>query len=200
MLTHALPDLVARTPDAAHGLSDAALVTSISCRDEAALGAIFERYQRLLYGVALRITHDHAVADEVVQDTLYAVWRSAGQFQPDRSVAAWLCGLVRHRAIDALRSRVYRARLRECALADEHSEPEGAAHQAGDQLLLRQTVRDAIRALPPAQREVVVLAYFGGLTHRELAAQLGLPVGTVKSRLRAAHGQLRLRLGPLVDA
>jgi RNA polymerase sigma-70 factor, ECF subfamily len=189
------------THGAAHGVPDTALMAAVISRDEAALSVLSERYRRLLYAIALRITRDSAVAEEVVQDTLYAVWRSAGQFQPERNLTAWLCSLARHRAVDTLRSRTFRARQREQTLLDEQAAaPFLAAENHADTVLLRETLRAAIDTLEPAQRRLVQLAYYGGLTQTELAAQLGLPLGTVKSRLRAAMAILRERLEPVVFA
>ena len=160
-------------------------------REEPALGAIYDRYCRLVYAVALRITGDRQAAEEVTQDVFQAVWQCAGSFQPGGSLAAWLMGIARHRAIDMTRSRRYRARARE-ELLEEHSPSNSAANDSpADTLVLRTVVRAALAELPPMQREAIELAYYGGLTHVEIAGRLGEPIGTIKSRMRLGLARLR---------
>jgi RNA polymerase sigma-70 factor, ECF subfamily len=176
-------------------LTDQELMARVLRRDEAALGAIYDRYHRLLYAVALRITGDHGVVEEVLQDVFHVVWQAAGVFQPNGNLAPWLIGIVRHRAIDATRSRTYRARSCEHLLDDMRIvAPPARADEQGDRQIMRLTVRAALAELPPAQRQVLDLAYYGGLTHLEIATRLGLPLGTVKSRLRLGLVQLRHQL------
>ena len=171
--------------------ADEELVWRVLRREESALGAIYDRYGRLVYTIALRITGDREAAEEVTQDVFQAVWQGAGSFQPGGSFAAWLTGIARHRAIDVTRSRRYRARAREAAL-DEHTAGDSAAGDApSDALVLRAVVQEALRELPPAQRQAIELAYYGGLTHAEIAGRLGEPVGTVKSRMRLGLTRLR---------
>jgi RNA polymerase sigma-70 factor, ECF subfamily len=186
------------TPACGTALTDQELITRVIGRDEAALGAIYDRYHRLLYSVALRITGDRDVADEVLQDVFHAVWRSAGGFRPTGNLASWLLGIARHRAIDATRTRNYRARVREYLLDDAQLVSLCApADDLGDQQVMRVMVRSALAELSPAHRQVLDLAYFGGLTHVEIAAKLGVPLGTVKSRLRHGLMYLRQRLLPV---
>lgn len=172
--------------------SDQDLIARVCRGEEVALGAIYDRYQRLIFTIALRITSDRAVAEEVVQDVFHAVWRSAGGFHPGASLAAWLVGIARHRAIDATRARVVRARARELLLAEHEAAPEpGAGDPMADDLVLRETVRAALDGLLPSQRQVLDLIYYGGLTYEETASRVGVPLGTVKSRAR--QGLLKLR-------
>lgn len=173
------------------GPTDEELVTRVRQRDEQALAAIYDRYHRLLYAVALRITGDHATVEEVLQDTFHAVWRSIGSYQPGGSLAAWLIGIVRHRAIDATRTRTFQARARENALDEQTSAAISIGDERIDQVLLRQVVRAALAELSIEQRQAIDLAYYGGLTTAEVAARLGAPHGTVKSWIR--QGILRLR-------
>jgi RNA polymerase sigma-70 factor (ECF subfamily) len=176
-------------------LTDQELIVRVLRRDEAALGAIYDRYHRVLYAIALRITGDRWVAEEVIQDVFHAVWRAAGGFLPDGNLAAWLISIVRHRAIDATRSRTYRARTREYML-DEVQIPTSTARadEQADRQILRLTMREALAELSPTQRQVLDLAYYGGLTQVEIATRLGVPLGTVKSRLRLGLEQLRQHL------
>ena len=171
------------------GAPDEELIARVCWREEPALGEIYDRYCRLVYSVALRIVGDREAAEEVVQDVFQAVWQSAGSFQPDGSFSAWLIGITRHRAIDATRSRRFRARAREDLLDDTRL--AARAESPAEALMLRSLVRAALDQLPASQRQAIELAYYGGLTHVEIAARLGEPVGTVKSRMRM--GMLRLR-------
>jgi RNA polymerase sigma-70 factor, ECF subfamily len=186
------------TPACGASLIDQELIARVLRRDEAALGAIYDRYHRLLYSVALRITGDRGVADEVLQDVFHAVWRNAGGFRPTGNLAAWLLGIARHRAIDATRARNYRARVREYLLDDaQMATLRTPADDLGDQQVMRLMVRSALAELSPVHRQVLDLAYFGGFTHTEIAAKLGVPLGTVKSRLRHGLMHLRQRLLPV---
>lgn len=172
-----------------HGTPDEELIARVCWREEPALGEIYDRYSRLVYSVALRIVGERDAAEEVVQDVFQAVWQSAGSFQPDGNFSAWLIGITRHRAIDATRSRRFRARAREDLLDDTRL--GAGAESPAEALMLRSLVRAALDQLPASQRQAIELAYYGGLTHAEIAARLGEPVGTVKSRMRM--GMLRLR-------
>jgi RNA polymerase sigma-70 factor (ECF subfamily) len=175
------------------GLRDDELIALVVRRQEQALGAIYDRYGRLVYAVALRITGDRQTAEEVVQDVFQSIWQAAGSYQPGAGAfASWLLGISRHRAIDATRSKRERARARERELNfDMPIADERGLDQEVDQRLLRETVRDALRALPDAQRRAIELAYYGGKTRAEIADELGEPVGTIKTRLRL--GLLKLR-------
>lgn len=182
-------------------LGDDELLALIAARHEAALGALYDRYIRLIYGLALRITGDRQTAEEVVQDVFQSVWQTAGSFQPGLGKAsAWMTGIARHRAIDATRSKRERSRAREQALPtsiplDEGSLPERAVTQR----LERDQIRAALGTLPSNQRQAIELAYYGGLTRNEIAESLGEPVGTVKTRLRLGLLKLRDLLRPLAD-
>jgi RNA polymerase sigma-70 factor (ECF subfamily) len=172
--------------------ADDELLLHIGQRDEPALGALYDRYARLVFSIALRITGEHQDAEEVVQDVFQAVWHAAGGFRAGASVSAWLCGIARHRAIDLTRLRRFRARYREAALDERTLFGEdglGAEHTA-----LRVSIRAALDALAPAQRRALELAYFGGMSHNEIASHTGEPVGTIKSRIRAGLLRMRARL------
>jgi RNA polymerase sigma-70 factor (ECF subfamily) len=171
---------------------DEELIARVCWREEPALGEIYDRYNRLVYAVVLRIVGDRESTEEVVQDVFQAVWQSAGSFQPSGNFSSWLIGIARHRAIDTTRSRRYRSRAREDLLDDTRLAGDAILADSGtDELLLRSVVRAALAQLPPAQREAIELAYYGGLTHAEVAARLGEPVGTVKSRMRMGLMKLR---------
>jgi RNA polymerase sigma-70 factor (ECF subfamily) len=174
-------------------VTDEELMALVLRRQEAALGAIYDRYIRLVYAVALRITGDRETAEEVVQDVFQNVWQAAGSFQPGvGSFVAWLMGITRHRAIDATRSKRERARAREQTLDDVRpTGEETSLDREVAQRLLRDAVREALDALPANQRQAIELAYYGGLTRAEIAERLNEPLGTVKTRLRLALLKLR---------
>jgi RNA polymerase sigma-70 factor (ECF subfamily) len=171
--------------------ADEELVGRVLRREEPALSVIYDRYGRLVYTIALRITGDRDAAEEVMQDVFQAVWQGAGSFQPGGSFAAWLTGIARHRAIDVTRSRRYRARARESTLEEYMASGATAGEAPADALVLRTVVRAALNELPPLQRQAIELAYYGGLTHVEIAGRLGEPIGTVKSRMRLGLTRLR---------
>jgi len=174
-------------------LRDEELLMLVIRRQERALGQLYDRYGRLVYTIALRITGDRQTAEEVVQDVFQNVWQAAGSYQAGvGQFSAWLLGITRHRAIDATRSKRERARTREQALdvgiplSDESDIERDVARS-----LLHDTVRAALQELPTNQRQAVELAYYGDLTRAEIAERLGEPLGTVKTRLRL--GLLKLR-------
>lgn len=179
-------------------LRDEELLALVLRRQEAALAAIYDRYGRLVYTIALRITGDRQTAEEVVQDVFQNVWQAAGTFQPGvGAFSSWLLGIARHRAIDATRSKRERARSREQALDFERPVgDESGLDRTVEQDLLRDEVRGALAELPPAQRQAIEMAYYGGLTRAEIAERLGEPLGTIKTRLRLGLVKLRDLLRP----
>jgi len=174
-------------------LHDDELLALVIRRHERALGQLYDRYGRLVYSIALRITGDRQTAEEVVQDVFQNVWQAAGSFQSGiGQFSAWLLGITRHRAIDATRSKRERARTREQTLDTSFPmSDESDIERDVAQSMLRDTVRAALQELPTNQRQAVELAYYGDLTRVEIAERLGEPVGTVKTRLRL--GLLKLR-------
>jgi RNA polymerase sigma-70 factor (ECF subfamily) len=150
-----------------------------------ALEVLYDRYHTMAYSIAVRITADAALAEDVVQDAFLGAWRNAGRYVAGRgSVKTWLLSIVHHRAVDALRRRRPTTELPEredappAALTIPDIWPEVAERLDGE------TVRAALGALSDVQREALELAYFGGLTQQEIAARTGTPLGTVKSRIR----------------
>ncbi len=173
-------------------LTDDELLKRIAQGDQDALLQLYDRYGRLVYSLAYRVLQDHQLAEEITQDVFTRVWQAAGTFDPKRSrFTTWLTSITRNRAIDILRRRRARgltgageAELNTAITrADERFSPE---HH-----LQALAVREALKELPPAQREVLELAYFGGMTQREIAEHLNIPLGTVKTRMRL--GMLKLR-------
>jgi RNA polymerase sigma-70 factor (ECF subfamily) len=139
----------------------------------------------MAYSIALRITKDAAVAEDVVQDAFVGAWRNAARYMPDRgSVRTWLLSIVHHRAVDTLRRRRTTTDLPDADTPppDSMTLPDVWPEVAGR--LLRLEILQALRTLSDVQREALELAYFGGLTQQEIARKTGAPLGTVKSRMR----------------
>ena len=187
---------------------DSALVAQAASGDERALGQLYDRYGSMAFSLACSIVGEQADAEEVVADAFAQVWRSASGFDPARgSVAAWLATIVRTRALDLVRSRKRRARvLEEAAVVTDEGETLvlaptlEAADRGAEMTEASAIVRKSLAELPPPQRKVIELAYFGGLSQSEIAAHLSEPLGTVKPRMRAAMEKLRQALRPLIEA
>lgn len=181
-------------------LDDEALLQLIGSHDESALTSLYERYARLLYTIALRITNDRIASEEVIQDVFHSVWQRAQTFRPNvGSVSSWLSGIARNRAIDEVRSRWHKARERELPL--EHMPDWSGAVERGLEHLavLRTDLWNALGTLPRPQRQAVEMAYFGGFSSNEIAAELNEPVGTIKGRLRLGMEKLRHALAAFMD-
>ena len=189
-------------------LTDRPLVERMAAGDERALGQLYDRHGGALYSLALAIVGERADAEEVVTDAFGQAWRTAVQFDPARgSVAAWLATITRTRALDLVRARGRRSRaLTRAALQDSQglATPIAVAADAPDRSVerheARRLVARSLAELTEPQRRAIELAYFGGLTHTEIAAELHEPVGTVKTRIRAGMETLRGTLAPLLSA
>jgi RNA polymerase sigma-70 factor (ECF subfamily) len=186
---------------------DLALVSRLIAGDERALGTLYDRHGGMAYALAAAIVPDVADAEEVVAEAFAQIWRSAAQFDGSRgSVLAWLTTIVRTRALDLVRSQKRRARALDAAAAmSEEGVSPGlsagpeSADRGAEQSEARVLVRRALDELPPPQRRAIELAYFGGLSQSEIAAELGEPLGTVKTRMRAGMEKLRQSLKPLAE-
>lgn len=175
---------------------DAGLIELMTDRPTAAVAALYDRYGRLVFSVALRIVGDRGVAEEITQDVFVSCWRNAAHYHPDRgSVVTWLLSIAHHRAIDELRSRRHKTKQRELTWEQAPVQALYANHDT-DLTLVQSQVREALDSLPPNQREVVELLYFGGLSRQEAAERLRTPLGTIHTRLRLAMGKLRAALLP----
>ena len=174
--------------------SDEDVLESIGAGDEAALRVLYDRYGRVAYGVALRILRDQALAEDAVQEAFLAVWRSAGSYRRERAKpSTWLLTLVHRRAVDLVRREDRRRGER----LEEPPEDIAAAVPEEAQLRERRTaVQAALATLPADQRQALELTYYGGYTQSEVAEHLGVPLGTVKSRMFAGLTRLRGALEP----
>ncbi len=174
---------------------DVQLIERLLVRDESALREVIEEYGGVVHGMARRVLAEPALAEEVAQDTFLALWRRPGAFDPDRgSLQSFLLGIVRNKAVDLVRKEESLRRTRE-TLARELPMSE-QSYDPGAEVEERQRVLAALGTLTEVQREAVVLAYFGGRTYREVAAELEIPEGTAKTRLRDALIRLRQTLAP----
>jgi RNA polymerase sigma-70 factor (ECF subfamily) len=178
------------------------LVTRLAAGDQNAFAQLYDCTNRIVYGLALRILRNSSFAEDVTMEVYLQVWRTASRYNPQRgTVTSWLVTLVRSRALDYLRSRkARRADLEENVddvpnLRDSRPTPELNSMAAGRSRIVQQALAD----LAPDQREAIELAYFSGLSHSEMAEQTGLPLGTVKTRIRLGMLHLRKLLGPYAE-
>ncbi len=168
-------------------MTDAALMARIRSGDESAMAALYDRFAPVAYGVAVRVLGDPAAAEDVLQEVFLQLWRNPQAFDARRgNLAAWLAVIARHRAIDHLRRRRPEDDLADVVLAVEVDLADATAHSRA-----MEKVRAVLTALPAAQRSALEMAFFEGLTHSEIAARTGEPLGTVKTRIRAALMALR---------
>jgi len=180
------------TRELAH-LSDEALVLLAARSEQTALGELYDRYGRPAYGLALRVLRDEALAEDAVQEAFLALWRTASRFVPERGTAStWILTLVHRRAVDLVRRE---ERRRADSLEEAPEQGGSGADEEAWLRLQRERVQEALRELPDQQREALELAYYGGFTQSELAERLGLPLGTIKSRMFSGLARLRELLG-----
>ncbi len=169
--------------------SDEELLDAVASGDDAALAALYDRFGRVAYRLAYRVLRDQGLAEDAVQEAFLAVWRSADSYRRERAKpATWILTLVHRRAVDLVR----REDRRRADPLDEAPEAEtGAVVNEVDLRERRATVQAALAQLPDEQREALELAYYGGYTQSELAERLGVPLGTIKSRMFAGLARLR---------
>ena len=164
---------------------DGELVVRAARGDRGAFETLYRRYVRSIYALALRRLGDPHSAEDAVQETFAAVWRSARTYRPERGPAApWLYSIARNAAVDRLRARVSVAEVPDSA--DEGPGPENRVEHEW----VSWRVHRALEELPETEREVIALAYWGGRSQSEIAAELGVPLGTVKTRTRSGLARL----------
>jgi RNA polymerase sigma-70 factor (ECF subfamily) len=177
-------------------LADEDLMPLVDRREPRAFEIVYDRHGGAAFSLAYRIVGDRAKAEDITQEAFLSLWRSGAHYDRTRgSVRTWLLGIVRNRAIDLLRRDVIQApRIRFEEQAPEHqllsdeTDAEALRREAARQ------VRGALKLLPADQMRVIELAYFGGLSHSEIAELLGMPLGTVKGRMRLGLEKIRMQL------
>ncbi|MEX2446606.1 MAG: sigma-70 family RNA polymerase sigma factor [Dehalococcoidia bacterium] len=183
---------------------DVELVAALADEDIRALEQLYDRYSTLAYSVSLRVLRDPQLAEDVVQEVFLRLWRQPTSYDPTRGrFISWLMSVTRNRSVDELR-RVSRRRRseqleeqpgHELASTERLDDPQAGVEIAE----ARANVRAAMTRLPPSQRRVIELAYFGGLTQVEIADVTGEPLGTVKTRIRLGMNKLREALGGYME-
>jgi RNA polymerase sigma-70 factor (ECF subfamily) len=181
----------------AERLADEELMPLIGEKDPDAFGVFYDRHGGVAYSLAYRIVGERGAAEDVVQEAFISIWRSGARYDRSRgSVRSWMLGIVRNRGIDFLRSKAGRAPKLD--FDDEAVLEHRPAEELTDMEALRretaQELRGALGVLPGEQSKVIELAYFGGFSHSEIAAMLGVPLGTVKGRMRLGLEKIRGQL------
>jgi RNA polymerase sigma-70 factor (ECF subfamily) len=181
----------------AERLADEELMPLIGEKDPNAFGVFYDRHGGVAYSLAYRIVGERGAAEDVVQEAFISIWRSGARYDRSRgSVRSWMLGIVRNRGIDFLRSKAGRAPKLDFD-DDAVLEHRPAAELTDAEALRRETtheLRGALGELPGEQSKVIELAYFGGFSHSEIAAMLGVPLGTVKGRMRLGLEKIRGQL------
>jgi RNA polymerase sigma factor (sigma-70 family) len=180
-------------------VEDPELLDRVATGDQQAIETLYRKFGGTMFAVALRVSRSERLAEEAVQDAFMAVWRNPGAFDPARgSLGPWLFTLARHKAIDGVR--------REAAAKRQTQEADLELVQAADDVhdavwgnLRREKLNEAITSLPDDQRRALTLAFVEGLTHVEVAAVEGIPLGTAKTRIRTALLRLRSQMEPVLS-
>jgi RNA polymerase sigma-70 factor, ECF subfamily len=177
----------------------AGLLALVARGDEQAFAELYQRVAPAVFGLVSKVVRNPAQSEEVTQEVFVELWRTASRFDPARGTArSWIMTCAHRRAVDRVRSAESAARRDDLAGRRDQGRPYDEVVEQVETSLEREHVRRGLEALTDLQREAVVLAYYGGYTHREVAELLGVPSGTVKTRLRDGLIRLRDHLG--VDA
>lgn len=171
--------------------AEAALVKRVANGDRGALGELYDAYGPKVLAIGLRILRDRGRAEDLVHEVFLEAWRHASEYDPSRAgVGTWLCLIARSRAVDARRGQT-RAEVLTTGVKNEPIDPPADAART----IETKEALEALSCVSPDELQVIVLAYFDGLSSTEIAERVGVPVGTVKSRTRSAFSKLRARLG-----
>ena len=178
-----------------HQLDDASLMRLMALGKKDALAALYDRYGGLVFSVAFHVCGERGAAEEITQDAFLRAWENAAAYRVELArVSTWLVNIARNRGIDLLRSRKARPEQHAVAWADVNPADLSAGNNPEEDAGLRierQRVRSAVAQLPQEQRQALALAYFKGMSHREIAEALDEPLGTVKTRIRLGMQKLR---------
>ena len=170
--------------------ADSSLVVRIRAGDESAMAQVYDRYSQIVYSVALRVLADTGSAEDVMQEIFMQLWRNPQSFDGNRgSMGAWLAVITRHRAIDHLRKRKPETDIEDITVSvDTNLENETEKN------IFLAKVRGLLASMPVDQRKALEMAFFEGLTHSEVAAKMGEPLGTIKTRIRTGLMAMRKAL------
>lgn len=190
---------VSSEESAYNGLEDEELMQRLVYRDLQAFRALYSRYGNLVYSTSLRVVRDAQLAEDMVQEIFLRIWRKPESYVPQRGrFSTWLTSVSRNRAVDEIRSRSRRFRYE--SASPEEQEREFAGPQSDDPALTaelsdqRRLILAALNGIPTEQRQIIEMAYFGGLTQQEISDRLSQPLGTVKTRIRLGMQKLRAAL------
>jgi len=190
-------------PPAGDPRSDEELLAAIRSLDDLALAELYDRYGRMAFSLAYRILGERGVAEDVVQEAFLAVWRRSSAYSPDRGAArSWLMAIVHNLSVDRRRGR-YRHEMTDVQLDDvEYRLATGSEDVFGSVAngIEAEQIRSALLGLPLEQRQAIELAFFMGLSHQEIATRTGMPLGTVKGRMRLGLRKMRTALASWVEA
>ena len=182
-------------PEGLEQLPDDELVVLVTRRNKDALSALYDRHARLVFSLALRVVEERSFAEEITQDVFVTLWSKGASYRSERGhLSAWLLSIAHNRSIDELRKRRRNARLPTVEIDETQIVVSGNHDQVADTVLARldrQSIREALEKLPTPQKQVIVLAYFQGLTQSEISQAVGAPLGTVKTRIRLGLQKLR---------
>ena len=177
----------AQPADPSLDVTDEQLMRAIQEREQSALGTLHDRHASTLKALIMRVLHNESDAEDMLQEIFVEIWNRAASYDPAKGKAlGWIVTLSRRRAIDRLRKRDARCRAEERLQEEVKREPEaGVAHVSNDIAMadVRETLQKLLGGLPPAQKHVIELAYYKGMSQREIAAHTGIPLGTIKTRL-----------------
>lgn len=178
------------------GLDLSGLIQATAQGDQGSFAELYDATAPRVLGLVLRVLRDRAQAEEVTQEVFLQVWRSAGSFDPSRgSALAWLLTLAHRRAVDRVRSAQAQSK-RDLAYEAQHVEtPFDSTAETAQERMEATRVRSALAVLTSSQRSAIELAFFDGLTHREVSERLGVPLGTAKTRIRDGLKRMREQMG-----
>lgn len=178
------------------GLDLSGLIQAAAQGDQGSFAALYDATAPRVLGLVLRVLRDRAQAEEVTQEVFLQVWRSAGSFDPSRgSALAWLLTLAHRRAVDRVRSAQAQSK-RDLAYESQHVDtPFDSTAESAQERMEATRVRSALDVLTSPQRSAIELAFFDGLTHREVSERLGVPLGTAKTRIRDGLKRMREQMG-----
>lgn len=188
-LTRPRPPSVSVAPPLEPGApSDLQLMNAIQAEDPDALSQLYDRYNGILKALILRVVHNEAEADDLLQEIFMEIWNQAKNFSSQKGKPlGWMVTLARRRAIDGLRKKQAYARAEERLQNETEQQPDAWAHNTTEEEIVlsdtRELIRKVIAGLPPAQQQAIDLAFFRGMSQREIAAKTNTPLGTVKTRL-----------------